>query len=140
MLLLSIRPKFANAILDGSKTVEFRRRAPRQVVLGSELVIYESSPTCALVGLATIEGLIECSPSQLWRKCKEIGGIEYEGFCEYFANADRAVGIILGSARRLSTQVDLEALRVYWPGFHPPQQFVYINDERRSQIRNMGAA
>ena len=51
-LLLSLRPRFAQAILSGAKTVEVRRRpvnAPPQ----TPIILYASSPTMAIVGTAT---------------------------------------------------------------------------------------
>ena len=52
-ILISIRPQFANEILDGSKRYELRRR-DGAVSAGDELVIYSSSPTRCIVGTCKV--------------------------------------------------------------------------------------
>ncbi len=140
MLLLSIHPEFAAAILDGTKQVEFRRRSPRQAPAGSKLAIYASSPTCALVATATIDRYIEATPLSLWRQCREFGGISHSEFMSYFEGAEKAVGILLRSVQPLSIQVGLSELRAWWPGFQPPQQFAYLDDSELSTKLRLIAA
>ena len=140
MLLLSIHPVFASASLDGTKRVEFRRRSPRQAPAGSKLAIYASSPTCALVATATIDHYIEATPMSLWRQCREFGGISHSEFMNYFDGAEKAVGILLRSVQPLSMQIGLGELRTWWPGFHPPQQFAYLDDgELATKLRLIAA-
>ena len=134
MLLLSIRPMFAEAILSGSKSVEFRRRIPRKAEPGTEVAIYASSPTCALVGIATISEFAEATPEELWRRYKNVGGITYAAYTDYFSGSERAVGIVLTRVRRLMNQMALADLRSQWPGFHPPQQFAYLSRDRQCQV------
>ena len=134
MLLLSIRPEYSEAIFSGSKCVEFRRRVPRQAEPGTELAIYESSPTCALVGFAMIAEFAEATPMSLWRKYRSVGGISYDAYRTYFSGTERAVGIVLTGVRRLTHAVDLDTLRERWPGFHPPQQFAYLTEDRQADL------
>jgi predicted transcriptional regulator len=44
ILLLSIRPEYANKIFDRTKTVELRRVRPRLLNEGDRVVVYVSSP------------------------------------------------------------------------------------------------
>src|SRR6266851_9958504 len=53
-LLISIKPEYASAILEGRKTVELRRKFPEDVAFGSRLYIYSSSPIQAVVGIASV--------------------------------------------------------------------------------------
>ena len=137
MLLLSIRPEFAQSILTGTKEVEFRRRAPRRVACGSQLVIYATSPTCALLGVATIADIIETTPVALWRRCRNVGGIDYQTFTEYYANAENAVGIVLTDARCFLNPPNLSDLREAWGRFQPPQQFAYLCKDHENKVRNL---
>ncbi|SFO06949.1 ASCH domain-containing protein [Amycolatopsis rubida] len=60
---MSLRPRFAEAILDGTKTIELRRTrvsAPP----GTKLVLYASAPTMAVVGIATLIGIEIASPGK----------------------------------------------------------------------------
>jgi predicted transcriptional regulator len=50
-LLLSLRPRFADAILAGAKTVELRRR-PINARPGTAILLYASRPMMAIVGTA----------------------------------------------------------------------------------------
>ena len=137
MLLLSIRPAYVNEILNGSKRIEFRRRVPRQAAIGSEVAIYASSPVCALVCVARIAGIVESSPTSIWRKYSSVGGISQVDFRHYFSGTNLAAGIMLADVRRLSLPVSLCDLRERWAGFHPPQQFAYLNESRRAEVSKM---
>jgi len=48
-LLLSIKPRYADSIFNGSKTVELRRVRP-QIGAGGLVMVYVSSPRCSLEG------------------------------------------------------------------------------------------
>lgn len=137
MLLLSIRPEFAESILSGTKEVEFRRRVPRRVGSGSQIVIYATSPTSALVGLATIADIIEASPVSMWRRYRKVGGIEYQAFTEYYAGSENAVGIVLTNVRRFLNPPALGELRKVWGRFQPPQQFAYLCKDREKKVGNL---
>jgi len=137
MLLLSIRPNFADRILDGSKTVEFRRRHPRQIELGTRMLIYASSPVRALIGTAIVVEVIEASPEEIWDEYRAVGGIDHEQFNAYYAECDRAIVILLSKPVRFTNAISLDDLRCKWPGFHPPQQFAYMSSERVKKISRM---
>ena len=64
-MLLSVHPRFATAILAGSKTVEVRRQrvaAPP----GTPVLLYATAPTMALVGMARIASVQVASPQEVW--------------------------------------------------------------------------
>ena len=133
-MLVSIKPNFAEQILDGSKKVEFRRRHPRQIELGSRMLIYASSPIRALIGTAVVFDVVEASPEEVWNVYQDVGGIEHDAFNAYFESSDRAVAIRLRKPVRLDKAIPLDDLRCKWPGFHPPQQFAYLTSERLRKI------
>ncbi len=139
MLLLSIHPQFAEAILNGTKSVEFRRRKPLRCDPGTRLLIYSSSPTCALVGTATIDEVQQDTPRKIWQACGRFGGISYPFYNTYFDSCKAAVGICLSDPKRLDHPVPLNVLRVLWPGFHPPQQFAYLDLARLIEVENMAS-
>lgn len=134
MLLLSIRPTFADQILDGSKKVEFRRRHPRQIELGTRMLIYASSPVRALIGTAVVVEVVEGSPDEVWDEYQSVGGIEHEQFNAYYEECDKAIVIRLSKPVRLKKAIPLDDLRSKWPGFHPPQQFAYMSSDRVRKI------
>ena len=134
MLLLSIRPSFAEPILEGRKQVEFRRRQPRQIEFGSRMLIYASSPTRALIGTAVVVDVLEASPEKIWAEYRNVGGIAHDEFNAYFDSSDRAVAIRLRTPVRFDKAISLKELRCKWPGFHPPQQVAYLTSDRLREI------
>jgi len=60
-VLLSIKPKFADRIMAGSKKFEFRKVIFRQPAI-DEIVIYSSSPVKKIVGTCTIQSVVEHDP------------------------------------------------------------------------------
>lgn len=80
--IISIQPKYANMILDGSKTFELRRAIFKQDV--EKIFIYASSPICKVVGEFSIDKLIEFNLGLLWLQVRESAGVSKEEFYRYF--------------------------------------------------------
>ena len=119
--LMSIRPQFANAILDGTKTVEFRKKALAEDV--QRVVIYTTFPVQAVVGEFTIASQVVASPKTLWRRFSKVAGIEREAFFKYFDGSTDAVGIVIDSVVQYENPRLLNDVE---PGARPPQSFMYI--------------
>ena len=129
MLLLSIHPVYVEKIFAGTKTVELRKRKPN-VDVGSKVVIYSTMPECEIVGFATISGFEVCRPSQLWSKVSSSCGVTKSEFNSYFSSSEMSVGIHLKDPVWFEDAFTLSDLRKLWPGFHPPQQFQYLQESR----------
>ena len=131
-LLISIQPRFANAILDGTKTVELRRTMPtlRPDALA---LIYSSSPTKALVGWATVEEVVRATPYALWREHKDATGVTSTEFKHYFANRADAYGLRLSAVNRAQDELSLAALRTH--GLEPPQSWRYVAADLAETLR-----
>src|ERR1700730_5378670 len=65
LMFLSIRPLFAELILQGVKRVELRRVRPATHP-GTLVLLYASSPTMKLVGICEIESILESTPEDVW--------------------------------------------------------------------------
>ena len=63
-ILISVKPKFAQKILDGTKRVEYRRRIFKEDV--GTLLIYESTTTRRVVGEVPVIGVLCDSLSTVW--------------------------------------------------------------------------
>ena len=57
LLFLSLKPRFAEAIVSGEKTIELRRRPP-QIDTPTEALIYASSPTKELIGACWVDDVV----------------------------------------------------------------------------------
>ena len=123
-LLLSLKPRFADAILDGTKTVELRRTRPL-IRVPTDALIYASRPTMAIVGRCRVESIDSFTPTALWDAHGQSAGITRREFREYFRGAERAYGLMLSAPLRLES-MHLAEVRRWWPGFVPPQSFRYL--------------
>ncbi|MFH5230224.1 ASCH domain-containing protein [Antrihabitans spumae] len=132
-LLVSVRPRYAEAILRGSKTIELRRTKPK-VNPGTLVVLYSSSPVKAVVGWAIIETVIEASPVDMWKYARSAAAIATKDYYSYFAGAERAFGLVLRGVTPATTPVPLRSLREL--GVEPPQSWRYLKFETTEQIRN----
>lgn len=135
MLFLSIHPRYVEAILDGRKTVELRKRAPRAKA-GTQLVIYASMPRCAVVASALIGRIEVCAPARLWPKVCKIAAVTKDEFEEYFNCQELAVGIHFSNVKVFEKPISLAELRNTWDSFHPPQQFRYLDNDQQLCITN----
>lgn len=129
--LLSIRPEFANAILDGDKQVEFRRtRFSREV---DYVVIYATKPVGKVVGWFEVDGIEENSPDELWSKFSDCGGISKESFHDYYSGAETGYAIRVKQAKRFARAKQLKAVSGLEQA---PQSFAYLAAKQaRSAIK-----
>lgn len=124
-LLVSIKPQYAELILDGTKTVELRRVRPH-VQTGATVLIYASSPAMEMVGTATVAAVDVRDAEAIWAEHGSAAGIDRAAYDEYFAGSDQAVAITLTNVRPLRRRVPLTELRQRITGFNPPQSFRYL--------------
>ena len=125
ILLLSIQPKYAKKIFDGTKCVELRRIQP-QISRGDVVVVYVSSPIKQIWGSFEVEKIIEKPIENLWQQVKNDAGISKEEFDVYYSGATTGVGIFLGRALNIETPINLVDIKKQWEGFHPPQSYRYL--------------
>ena len=129
-LLLSLRPKFATAIIEGHKTIELRRTRPR-IASGSLVILYASAPRMAVVAVARVSSIIEDEPANLWRDHEGEFGIAEQDFHDYFQGVSIAYGLRIQDVTELPSLplVELRAL-----GVEPPQSWRYLDRELLDQI------
>ena len=119
--LMSIRPPFAAAIMDGTKTVEFRKRRLADGI--RSVVVYVTAPVMEVVGEFDIHEQVVGTPADLWDRFESVAGIDREGFFSYFDGNDSAVGIVIDRVRVYDAPCSLDAID---PGGRPPQSFKYL--------------
>lgn len=129
-VVFSIRPIHASKILDGTKTVELRRRFTVGVKPGTLALIYTTSPTSALTGFAKIQDVQYLALNDLWKKHRSAACLGKGDFETYFSGLKRGYAIVLNSAKALSRPVALPELRERF-GFEPPQSYQYASPHMR---------
>lgn len=120
-MLLSIKPKYANVILQGKKEYEFRKRRCRDGV--TKIVFYSSSPQKQVVGEAEIEEIIEGSPTKIWEIAKHAAGITRKAFYDYYRGRHIAVAYKLKNVVVYEEPKELSDYGIS----HAPQSYVYLD-------------
>jgi predicted transcriptional regulator len=132
-ILLSVKPQFANLIVEGSKLVELRRTIPAQNV--GTIAIYSSSPVQMIVALAEVKETIEASPSKLWEISKgNGGGLTKAELIAYFESKKTGFAIMLQNIRVYSRPV--QPSKVFKP-FSAPQSFRYLTLKELKKLENL---
>ena len=123
-VLLSIKPEYAEKILDGTKKYEFRRAVFKNPDI-KKVVIYASSPVQKVIGEFEIESILNHDLETLWEKTKRFAGISKEFFMSYFHSKDTGYAIKIKKTKKYEPWLSLE------DDFNakPPQSFIYLNQE-----------
>lgn len=135
--IISIRPRFAEAILSERKTVELRRRIP-QIEIGTRLFIYATRPTGAIVGVAIVDTIFRGTPEAVWETYSDRIGINRSDFDRYYAGASKAIGLRLSKVQRIKP-ISIEQLRMWKEGFHPPQVLNRITPFEASRLLQLNS-
>jgi len=127
-ILISLAPAYTKAILQGTKTVELRRRRVHAEV-GTRVWLYSKVPTARVEGIARIEQIYEGNIKGLWSEFSEGVGISKTEFEAYFKGCSKGYAIVLAGARAVIPAPDLQTMRRKFAGFHPPQFFKRLEPE-----------
>lgn len=129
-VLLSIKPRFCDLILAGSKRVEFRRSWPGPDI--GAMILYSSSPIQQLVGVAYIDRIEELDPYGLWELAQRRGGgLERDELFSYFNGKSRGYGILIDHVKVAPRAVDPKEL---FADFRPPQSMKYLSPDEFSLV------
>ena len=123
-VILSIKPKFCDAIRRGEKRYEFRKRVFKHRDEGDVVFMYATAPVKKIVGLFTIDSIFRGEPVAVWARCKEGAGLSKAEFFQYFGNSKDAFAIKIKEVQSFKP-IDP---RTEISGFTPPQSFCYAKD------------
>ena len=120
VILISIKPVFARALLDGSKRFELRRFVPR-FEAGDRALIYASTPERRVVGGFVVGRVAAGSAEEVWTA---IGGpacgLSEHGFFAYLSGARRCAAVEALRPALLPQPVPLP--------FRPPQSYQFLRE------------
>ncbi len=122
-VILSVKPKYARAIIDGEKRYEFRKVIFKRRDI-ERVFIYASSPQKRILGSFAVGQIIHEHPRQLWERCNGSGGIGKEAFFEYFRGKETGYAIGIENLKTFDEPVDP---RSSLPAFNAPQSFCYCD-------------
>ncbi len=110
MVVLSLRPRFAEAILTGVKTVELRRTVPK-IVIPTRALLYAASPTRALLGTCVITSVRSAGLAALWQEYGPRSELSFDEFQQYFEGVAKGTALALSEPQALSQPIPLQDLR-----------------------------
>ncbi len=120
-VLLSIKPKYADRIFEGSKKFEFRKAIFKKPDIKT-VVVYASSPVQRVIGEFDIDTILSDAPKDLWKQTAEHSGISEEFFFDYFSEKEVGFAIKVKNARRYKKPRNLKEKY----NVTPPQSFCYL--------------
>jgi predicted transcriptional regulator len=118
--LLSIKPIYANAILEGRTKVEFRKRPFKRAV--THVIIYATAPMQRVIGWFRTKRSEQMSPAALWKRFAAVGGISHDDFEAYYGSSESGVAIHVEKPRRFKTPLPLSKVC----STTPPQSYAYL--------------
>lgn len=130
-VILSIKPIFAQAIMNGTKKVEFRKKIFKKSV--DKVFIYSSSPEKKIIGYFTIGEIVEDTPEKLWEKFNSVGGIDKNSFFDYYKNSETGYSIGIKSFERFEEEIDPVE---FFEKFCAPQSYIYLDEKTAANMRS----
>ena len=115
-IIMSIKPKYAKRIYEGTKFVEYRKSIPNKHF--RYIFIYESSPVKRITGMFLPGHTHIDRPITLWRSTEKLGGISKEEFDLYFKDKSK-YGYAIGVCSPVRFEEHYKLLQ------HPPQSWAY---------------
>ena len=120
VIIMAIKPKYADMIYDGTKRWEFRKVPPP---VPGWVLLYESAPVSAVTGQVYLAAKIQGEAACVWgfaKTQKNIGGgpgITVREFYSYVGKAKSVSACATFFAERFKSPIHLPA------GVHPPQNY-----------------
>ena len=129
-VLLSVKPRYSQLIVAGSKQVEFRRVWATEPV--QWIAVYSSSPTQQIVGVVEVESVVVGSASALWQlNGTRGGGLTRAELRSYFAGKREGYAVMLG--RVLIPPNPIEPSKIV-PAFRAPQSYRYLTESEMNRL------
>lgn len=138
MIVLSLKPRFAEAILAGDKTVELRRTVPK-IVVPTLALLYATTPMRALLGTCIVTSVRSADLAVLWREYGSRSDLRYHEFQQYFEGVDSGTALALAQPQAFGRRIPLQDLRAKPKGFRPPQSFAYVDTKTGQQLIQLAA-
>ncbi len=129
-LLLSLKPKYAQAIYEGRKTLEFRRRPPR-CAFPIRAFIYETLPVGRVTGFVMIVALRDAAPGKLEDLVPGSDPLHAD-YAAYLRGASHPVALVLGAAQRFAAAMALA--EAFGAGVTAPQSYRFVDEARLAPL------
>lgn len=138
-VLFSLKPKFADLVLSGTKKVELRNRAVH-VTTETKVWIYATRPRSRVVAEARVAKVVVGHPDLIWQRYRDEICLERSEYVEYTRGRPSASAIVLRDVKQVAEWLTLDVLRDRVCGFQPPQFYVRVaGDSTLSELLSESA-
>lgn len=128
-LVLSVKPQFANSILEGRKTVEIRKQfSPRW--RNSKSLIYASAPDASVVGECLIDDVDVGSPHVIWARYHDRMACSRLEFADYCGQRPLISALLLKDVRAFQHPLKRSRMEeILGAALHPPQSYARVTEQ-----------
>lgn len=119
--ILSIKPYYANKILDWEKIYELRKSIFKEKV--DKVIIYASAPISKIIWEFEVDEVLCENLNLLWEKTKDYSCVDKSFFKEYFKEKEFWYAIKIWKVKKYRTQLNIKDN--FW--ISAPQSFSYVN-------------
>ena len=118
-VLLSIKPVYANKILNWEKLFELRKSIPKEKF--DTIIIYSSSPEKKIIWEFKVAEIIHEDIDNLWNIVKDKACVDKKFFDEYYKWKNKWYAIKVSNPIRYKESLPITIYTKF-----PPQSFMYI--------------
>lgn len=122
VIVLSVKPVWADLIISGRKTIELRRKFPKFSAGLVTALVYSTGPKKAMVGTVSIEDTVILPAAVLWPRVADHACVTKEQYSAYFDGTGEACALFLGAVRAWASPIPLDQLRLSGD-FVPPMSW-----------------
>lgn len=130
--IISLKPRYADLILSGKKSVELRNRIVK-LKPGTTIWIYATRPVGRIVAFAKVKAVDYGEPTLIWKQFKNNICIKKTEFNSYTEDKKRVSAVTLTRVRELTEALTetltLDGIRGLTGAFQPPQFYAYLRSE-----------
>lgn len=125
-ILMSIKPEYAERIMNRKKSVELRRKFSTRWI-DHRINIYASAPVMSLMGEARIAGVVRNKPEVIWERFHDQIGCSRAEFDNYAAGTDELYAIELDDIKRYRNRLPLTDMsHLLNQNLTPPQSYMTL--------------
>lgn len=124
-VLISVKPQYANLLVDGVKSIELRRKFPESIASGTKCLIYSTSPEKKVIGHCKISAVKKLKIDELWSECAVKAMIPWSDFSNYFEGVEHGFAVEMYGYTRYENAMSLD--KVTGVDSRPPQSYRYVS-------------
>lgn len=137
-ILLSIRPKIVDEIINGTKKFEFRKKFPdiTDEAISNKVFIYCSKPIMKIIGSFIVKSYNHTDFDTLMMLVNASDTYK-KRISNYFIDKESCHAMEISNLTIYEFPLSLDYLRKEFPGFCPGQSYRYLTPEIKERIRSL---